>query len=115
VVQAFAVAGVRPGRAAPELDWPIAALANRHFVDLFSQEIGAFDGGLVRIDAEPFCHDQATRSGKWPAGQSVIRRHEAERIKVSELLQAEREVILEHDGQDYRLKITANGKLILTK
>ncbi len=37
------------------------------------------------------------------------------RIKVSELLQAEREVILEHEGQDYRLRITANGKLILTK
>lgn len=37
------------------------------------------------------------------------------RIKVSELLQGEREVILEHDAQDYRLRITANGKLILTK
>jgi hemin uptake protein HemP len=24
-------------------------------------------------------------------------------------------VILEHSGQDYRLRITANGKLILTK
>jgi len=37
------------------------------------------------------------------------------RIKVSELLQGQREVILEHDSQDYRLRITANGKLILTK
>ena len=37
------------------------------------------------------------------------------RLKLSELLQGEREVILEHDGQDYRLRITANGKLILTK
>jgi hemin uptake protein HemP len=37
------------------------------------------------------------------------------RIKVSELLAGEREVILEHDSQDYRLRITANGKLILTK
>jgi hemin uptake protein HemP len=37
------------------------------------------------------------------------------RIKVNELLQGDREVILEHDGQDYRLRITANGKLILTK
>ena len=37
------------------------------------------------------------------------------RLKVSELLAGEREVILEHDGQDYRLRITANGKLILTK
>ena len=37
------------------------------------------------------------------------------RLKVSDLLAGEREVILEHGGQDYRLRITANGKLILTK
>lgn len=37
------------------------------------------------------------------------------RVKVSELLEGGREAILEHDGQDYRLRITANGKLILTK
>ena len=37
------------------------------------------------------------------------------RLKVSELLAGEREAILEHDGQEYRLRITANGKLILTK
>jgi hemin uptake protein HemP len=30
-------------------------------------------------------------------------------------LGGDREAILEHDGQDYRLRITANGKLILTK
>ena len=37
------------------------------------------------------------------------------RLKVSELLAGEREVVLEHDGQEYRLRITANGRLILTK
>jgi hemin uptake protein HemP len=37
------------------------------------------------------------------------------RLKVSDLLGKEREVILEHGGQDYRLRVTANGKLILTK
>jgi hemin uptake protein HemP len=37
------------------------------------------------------------------------------RLKVAELLEGEREAILEHGGQDYRLRITANGKLILTK
>jgi len=37
------------------------------------------------------------------------------RLKVSELLAGEREAILEHSGQEYRLRITANGKLILTK
>ena len=37
------------------------------------------------------------------------------RVLVAELLAGGREAILEHDGQDYRLRITANGKLILTK
>ncbi len=37
------------------------------------------------------------------------------RVRVSELLQGGREAILEHDGKDYRLRITANDKLILTK
>lgn len=34
---------------------------------------------------------------------------------VSDLLRGAREAILEHDGMDYRLRITNNGKLILTK
>jgi hemin uptake protein HemP len=37
------------------------------------------------------------------------------RLSVAELLAGSREAILEHSGQDYRLRITANGKLILTK
>jgi hemin uptake protein HemP len=37
------------------------------------------------------------------------------RVQVSEILRGGREAILEHDGQDYRLRITVNGKLILTK
>jgi hemin uptake protein HemP len=37
------------------------------------------------------------------------------RLLVSEILDGGREAILEHSGQDYRLRITANGKLILTK
>ncbi|HEX5958349.1 MAG TPA: hemin uptake protein HemP [Hyphomicrobiaceae bacterium] len=37
------------------------------------------------------------------------------RLKVSELMGGEREVILEHRDQDYRLRVTASGKLILTK
>jgi hemin uptake protein HemP len=36
-------------------------------------------------------------------------------VLVSELLRGGREAILEHHGQDYRLRITQNGKLILTK
>jgi hemin uptake protein HemP len=37
------------------------------------------------------------------------------RLEVSEILKGEREAILEHAGQEYRLRITATGKLILTK
>ena len=37
------------------------------------------------------------------------------RVIVAELLAGGREAILVHDGQDYWLRITANGKLILTK
>ena len=37
------------------------------------------------------------------------------RIAVSELLNGGREVVLLHDGDEYRLRLTSNGKLILTK
>ncbi len=37
------------------------------------------------------------------------------RVLVSDILQGGKEAILDHGGQDYRLRITANGKLILTK
>jgi hemin uptake protein HemP len=47
------------------------------------------------------------RTDRAPAG---LRRH-----RVADLLAGDREAILEHSGQDYRLRITANGKLILTK
>lgn len=41
--------------------------------------------------------------------------HGPVRLQVAELMSGGREAILEHAGQDYRLRITANGKLILTK
>jgi hemin uptake protein HemP len=34
---------------------------------------------------------------------------------ISELLDGQQEVIIVHNGDDYRLRITSNGKLILTK
>ena len=37
------------------------------------------------------------------------------RLQVADLMDGGREAILEHAGQDYRLRITSNGKLILTK
>jgi hemin uptake protein HemP len=47
--------------------------------------------------------------------ESGVPQRHLKRIKVSALLEKEREAILEHAGQDYRLRVTANGKLILTK
>ena len=60
-----------------------------------------------------------TDDGK-PADQSRVTARNASpaslrRLRVAELLAGDREVILEHVGQDYRLRITANGKLILMK
>ena len=37
------------------------------------------------------------------------------RLRVVDLLGDAREAIIEHEGQDYRLRITSNRKLILTK
>jgi hemin uptake protein HemP len=45
----------------------------------------------------------------------IERRGGPTRYLVSELMRGEREVILEHRGQDYRLRITEAGKLILSK
>lgn len=45
-----------------------------------------------------------------PAAAAIVRR-----IPVTELLLGAEEVILVHQGQDYRLRLTQNGKLILTK
>ena len=49
------------------------------------------------------------------ANSNAMAEKKAIRISVSELLNGEREAILEHRGQDYRLRITSTGKLILTK
>jgi hemin uptake protein HemP len=37
------------------------------------------------------------------------------RIPIVELLGGGREAVLVHDGAEYRLRLTSNGKLILTK
>ena len=44
-----------------------------------------------------------------PRGQAPVR------IELIDLLRGGREAIIVHNGADYRLRVTANGKLILTK
>jgi len=48
-------------------------------------------------------------------GGSTDQRVGPTRYLVSELMKGRREVILEHRSQDYRLRITEAGKLILSK
>lgn len=37
------------------------------------------------------------------------------RLQSNDLFTRNREVIIEHDGEEYRLRLTSKGKLILTK
>ena len=37
-----------------------------------------------------------------------------EKVSSQSLLGAKRELVISHNGRDYRLRITQNGKLILT-
>lgn len=61
--------------------------------------------------------DADEREEQAPANAEATRPAAARpvRVLVSDILAGGREAILEHNGQDYRLRVTANGKLILTK
>jgi hemin uptake protein HemP len=50
-----------------------------------------------------------------PAPEPAPSKTEPPRVAVRTLLAGRSEVILEHNGEDYRLRITSRGKLILTK
>jgi hemin uptake protein HemP len=52
-----------------------------------------------------------TRSVK----RQTLKATEIRRIPVRELLRNANEIIIEHKGQSYNLRITRNDKLILTK
>ena len=45
----------------------------------------------------------------------ICRDIESGRVASNELFAQNRELIIEHEGQEYRLRVTGNGKLILTK
>lgn len=48
-------------------------------------------------------------------GGQRLQERRTPRLAASSLLQGTREVILIHGAEEYRLKLTSNGKLILTK
>lgn len=37
------------------------------------------------------------------------------RVRTTDLMQGSKEIVIEHDGKDYRLRVTSLGKLILTR
>ena len=54
--------------------------------------------------------ERARRTGPEGAGPAPARR----RTTSAELFRGARELVIEHDGRSYQLRITQNGKLILT-
>ena len=59
-------------------------------------------------------HDSATQ----PASAAVTDKPSGgvrRRLSSSELFGETRELVIEHAGEEYRLRITSQGKLILTK
>ena len=50
-----------------------------------------------------------------PVQKPIFSRPPAKRVAVSDLMGGGREAVLLHDGDEYRLRLTSNGKLILTK
>lgn len=56
--------------------------------------------------------DRDGREQGRPAGASL--RNGPQRMRTRELLGRANELIIEHNGREYRLRVTSNGKLILT-
>ena len=50
-----------------------------------------------------------------PSGREFLADETPRRIDVADLVGVRREAILIHNGEAYRLRLTANNKLILTK
>lgn len=54
-----------------------------------------------------FSHRLPAEPGQWPRPPDAI--------PADLLFQGKQEVLIDHNGETYRLRITRNGKLILTK
>ena len=64
-------------------------------------------------------NDAARKEGVVNANENpadtVARQATPPRLRSSDLLSGAREAIIEHGQEQYRLRLTSNGKLILTK
>ena len=61
-------------------------------------------------------HDDPRSNSAAAAGPAAIdpRKANARRVSSVDLFSGAREIVIEHDGRLYQLRITQNGKLILT-
>jgi hemin uptake protein HemP len=65
---------------------------------------------------EPPMHDVQLPSNSHPVSTApAAPARELKRVSSDELIGPAREVLIRHAGWDYRLRITRQGKLILTK
>jgi hemin uptake protein HemP len=52
--------------------------------------------------------------GSKPGATTAPLRYAPQRVSSHQLLGERRELVIEHDGREYRLRVTQNRKLILT-
>ena len=61
--------------------------------------------------------DRSTIDASMAGAQPVVHYPQlgsTRRVTSASLLQGERVIVIEHGGREYRLRLTSNGKLILT-
>ena len=69
------------------------------------------DDHRMMIEYRPMTHPTKDSPGRSAPDRDAA----PERFDASALFKTSREIILVHNGEDYRLRVTAKGKLILTK
>jgi hemin uptake protein HemP len=88
------------------LERPVATLKNEVANHLQIAKAYVLKGPQVR---ELMAISGKPDTGPPPSRQPV------KRIAIRDLFEGGREAVLLHDGSEYRLRLTSNGKLILTK
>jgi len=63
------------------------------------------------VDTMPIMTPTSPRS----PSESAQRTHAPSTLQTDALFQGNQEILINHNGENYRLRITKNGKLILTK
>jgi hemin uptake protein HemP len=60
-------------------------------------------------------HDKTDTNKGAGDAHAIPSRSGLRRIATKDLFGADREIILDHEGAEYHLRVTSNGRLILTK